>query len=770
MKGGDGRRPGWKRLLPWLAAGLGVFALGAALALLYLPEWRSRIPSDPALFEREFRRLATEAGFQLAPGEPKIFLVVRNPVIEETYLVLGERGADWLADGKTVLRIAVLHDALLPGTSFEQELNIDFSLDGRPKRLMWENLGGPFFQPPDEDRYERLAERVARLFLGPGESMGRKNHGPLTGSTWELLEVRGTSPPEHIMIGITAPRSVTVMRGIGHIDNPIVRPDTGFRRMLFSGLLVLPIAIAVVGVFLALLLRARIDLINGAVLGLLSLLSTTPRWFFKYLHASPWLTGAGWLFGAPGQAVATFLTWSAGESLLRSTHPGFTTSLDTLRRGRLGPRGGRAFLVGFAAGAALAGYHLGVYALSVPLPGLSPAGSSLALPVFHIYGSPIQDGISLAAGVMLALALAVRLLPARWSPWAAALLAGYSLSPLAIFPYPAELAANVVLAALLVWLCRRFGVTALLVASVVSRLLPAALFSGLYRDWMPVTFAVAAGLSLLLPILGFVGLARPETVENIHIPPPAFMRRLAEERRLRHEVDLLSRMQVGLLPQEMPRVEGYEITARSMLASEAGGDLYDFLRDDAGRLWIAAGDVAGHGYSCAVAQAMVKAGLLSLIEPGESPAGVLRQLDRVLRGVSSDHSFTSLALVRLDPGTGEAVLANAGYPYPLVWSAGEVREIEIPSLPLGRGPAHAFAEQSFDLPSGSVLLLCSDGLFEGLDRHGNAYGFERAREVLRAMGHRPAVEILDALLNDSRRHLGSEKPPDDVTIVVVRRG
>jgi predicted transcriptional regulator len=38
------------------------------------------------------------------------------------------------------------------------------------------------------------------------------------------------------------------------------------------------------------------------------------------------------------------------------------------------------------------------------------------------------------------------------------------------------------------------------------------------------------------------------------------------------------------------------------------------------------------------------------------------------------------------------------------------------------------------------------------------------------MAHRPAVEIIDALLNDCRRHLGAEQPPDDVTVVVVRRG
>ena len=53
-----------------------------------------------------------------------------------------------------------------------------------------------------------------------------------------------------------------------------------------------------------------------------------------------------------------------------------TTSLDTLRLGRLGPRGGRALLLGLGAGAALAGLRLGVYALAAAVPGLSPAAPS----------------------------------------------------------------------------------------------------------------------------------------------------------------------------------------------------------------------------------------------------------------------------------------------------------------------------------------------------------------------------------------------------------
>ncbi|MFY9822614.1 MAG: PP2C family protein-serine/threonine phosphatase, partial [Thermoanaerobaculia bacterium] len=418
---------------------------------------------------------------------------------------------------------------------------------------------------------------------------------------------------------------------------------------------------------------------------------------------------------------------------------------------------------------------LALYALAVAAPGVSPAAPSLAVPPFRIDGSPVMNGISLAAGTALAMALATRLLPLRFSRWApvpAALAVGYALSPIALQPYPAALAASIVFAGLLIWVCRRFGLTALLVASVVSLLLPALLFSALHAAWLPGSLAATASMAVGLLALGFAGLARPESVELGFLPPPPFMRRMQQERRLRHEVDLLARMQVGLLPKDMPRVDGWQIAARSVLAHEAGGDLYDFLRDEAGRLWIAAGDVAGHGYSCAVMQAMVKAGLVSLIEPGETPARVLTQLDRVLRTAGSEHSFTSLALLRLDPATGEALLGNAGHPYPLVLAAGtpgNIAEVSLPGLPLGQGPARHYEDRPFVLPPASVLLLCSDGLFEAVDRHGNAYGFERAREVLQAMGHRPPPEIVDALLNDCRRHLGAEEPPDDVTVVVVKR-
>ncbi|HET9228082.1 MAG TPA: PP2C family protein-serine/threonine phosphatase, partial [Thermoanaerobaculia bacterium] len=457
-------------------------------------------------------------------------------------------------------------------------------------------------------------------------------------------------------------------------------------------------------------------------------------------------------------------------SFLRASDPDFTTSLDALRVGRLGPRGGRSLLYGLALGAALAGLELAVRAAAMAIPGAWPESYSIRLPVFAAGSSnPFSQGITLAGALLVVIAVVRRLVPRRWVPAVVILAGALLLGPLRIHPLPLEIAGNLAVMALLVLVGRRFGLTTRLTASVTSFLRPAAAFSLWTPAWLPVTLAVTVGTSAGLLALGLVGLRRPEQVELERLKPPPFIRRLEEERRIKYEMDLLARMQVGLLPVKLPEIEGWEVAARSLLATEAGGDLYDFLLDDAGRLWIAAGDVAGHGYSCAIVHAMTTASLASLISSERTPAEVLRQVDRVLRRGGTHRNFATLSLLLLDPATGKALLSNAGHPYPLALSAGEVSEIEASGLPLGQGPERHYEDISIQIPPGGALVFCSDGLFEAVDWSASPYGFERPQEVLRTLEDRSAEEIVEALLHDWRRHLRSEEPPDDTTVVVVKR-
>jgi serine phosphatase RsbU (regulator of sigma subunit) len=749
-------------LLLGIAVGLLVFAAGVVLATAFLPEWRAATPAeDKAAFRERYRELAARAGLSPEPGEPRVTLTTGNRQAYGSIHLEGKQLSDWLLASRTAVRVEVFHPVRGPGGWPNGNFGADFTLEGRPLVLSWWHRTNPFdFSRPEEAI--QFAGRLAPLVLHPGESAGPERRDLFGNAPRLIAPILGASPPQYLMA--MAGPTVTVGRMPGTLNDAT---DQGFETMMgrfFTGFLGGAVGIlGVAGLFAVLALRSRIGLRNGALLALISLAT---------LYPAPNTTVGTWTWSAPTAllvGVWIFCLWSCAESLLRSADAEFTTSLDALRAGRLGPRGGRALLLGLGFGGLLAGLRLALLSLAVVVPGVWPQHPAINLPLFNYANSPVVEGIKLAGGVALVLALSIRILPLRWAPAAAAVVAGALLGPVGIGPTPVRLAAGAVFAALLVYVARRNGLTTLLVAALTSTLLPAAAFSALHLEWLPGSFAANAFPLAGFAVLGWLGLSRPAAVEVQRLAPPAFVRRLEEERRLRHEMDLLARMQRGLLPRTLPRIEGYEMAARSILANEAGGDLYDVLSDEEGRVWIAAGDVAGHGYSCAIAQAMTKAALGSLIGRGRPPSEVLRRMDRVLRAAGAKRNFTSLALLRLDPATGEALLSNAGHPYPLLAAGGEVRELELPSLPLGQGPPRTYQDVAFRLEPGAALALCSDGLFEAQDSDGSFYGFERVQAVLRVASGWDADRILAAVFADWSHHLRAAQPLDDTTVVVLRR-
>jgi sigma-B regulation protein RsbU (phosphoserine phosphatase) len=129
-----------------------------------------------------------------------------------------------------------------------------------------------------------------------------------------------------------------------------------------------------------------------------------------------------------------------------------------------------------------------------------------------------------------------------------------------------------------------------------------------------------------------------------------------------------------------------------------------------------------------------------------------------------------MALLRLDPVTGDALLSNAGHPFPsMATDSGHVRDFELPSLPLGQGPPRRYEDVPFTIDRGTALVFFSDGLFEANDTNGRPFGFDRVRALIAKTARRPAADILSAILEDWRGHAGAEAPEDDTTVVVVKR-
>jgi Stage II sporulation protein E (SpoIIE) len=751
-----------------LAAGALLLALGVALARARLPEWRLGKLPDRQLLAREFAAAAARCGLRPVGARPRFAVVEsshRRRLSKEMALTSAVPSA--LVAIRAEQEAVSTRPEVVAGA---ETLTVWFDATGRPQAVDWRPSG--LAAVITRDAATPLAvrpETAAAALLGPGESLGPPARLFVAGIPVDLYPIAGSAPPRHltaaaISVFVEASRNPgKAPPALSYRDflDPLAGAGETARRQ--GALLV------IAGAFFVLAIRRRIGLANAAWLAALAGAAVLPGALdqpsagARSVAVATLLVTSGWLA----------ILWAAAESLWRAGDPGFDATLDLLRAGRLTARTGRALLCGIGLGAAAAGLGLAVYAFAVRLPGARTDALSVDLPVLDGADGPLAAAITAAAIVACLLAWGRRLSRRRWVPYAAAVVAALAFTPIQIRPLPLPLAGGIAVAGILVAAAELAGLPALLAAALAYRLLPAAVFSAMHLSWMSGGFALAAGAMTVLIAAGAAGVRRAPTAEGEPVPPPAFILRLERERRLEVEMELLARMQLGLLPSRLPAVPGWEVAARSLLADRAGGDLYDFVRDGDGRWWIAAGDVAGHGFSCAIAQAMVKAALASLLGAGRSPAAVLAETDRVLRTAAAPRTFTSLALLRLDPATGEALFANAGHPYPLLAEPGQAaREVALPGLPLGQGPPRRYADLPLGLAPGAVLALCSDGLFEavaGGRRGGEPYGFERPRVLLGELAGRPAAEVLDGLLEDWRRHRGPGAPDDDTTIVVLRR-
>jgi hypothetical protein len=767
-----------------LALGALVFLIGWATARRVLPEWRAApLPARAQAIAR-FAEILAAVGAEPLEGAPRASLANDKRLVESAYANLRTDGADWLARRGCLPSIAVQRRVTPTPAGNAATMSVFLCGDFLPWQA--ETIADDWFQvagqPLNESPVRGLVRRlVASEGTGVEPELGTPTKRMVANTAADLYDLprpprapgvdESAAPPEYLQVMVFPGPGAVALRLPGTVDDAMRGSPVLSWSMLLRAVPGIVLVLGATVLFGILLVRRHVDFVNGLWIGGFALLGS----FGLVRDAasssgslSPLALGSVWL----ARGLAVFVLWSAAESWLRSTLPGFTTSLDAVRAGRLGARAGRSFLAGWGLGSGLAGLQLLLFSAAVllGLDGIHPKEASVPADAFG-GDSPFAQAPLVAGVVVLGVAAARRLVPARLAPALAVLLAALLHGAPGLEPWGAGFVASLVTAAALVLTHQAFGLTALLVAAFNALCLPLALFAARQPEWMAGALAVYGLSSLGLLVLGGVALGRPEEGTSERAGVPRFVRRLEEERRLRYEMDLLARMQLGLLPSTLPDVPGWTIAARSILANEVGGDLYEFIRDEKGGLWIAAGDVAGHGFSCAITQAMTKAALVSLVHAETSPSKVLGEIDRVLRTGGSERSFVSLTLVRVDPATGEGCLANAGHPYALVLGGRSmpVRELAAPGLPLGRGPARTYGDLTFRLEAGEAVLLASDGLFEALDEGDRNYGFERPAALLAERPWGTAREVLERVLADWQTFRGARAAGDDTTLVVLRR-
>jgi serine phosphatase RsbU (regulator of sigma subunit) len=229
-------------------------------------------------------------------------------------------------------------------------------------------------------------------------------------------------------------------------------------------------------------------------------------------------------------------------------------------------------------------------------------------------------------------------------------------------------------------------------------------------------------------------------------------------------------MQRSLLPHSRPVVAGLEVgeVYESSARVEVGGDVYDFLALDDGRLAVVLGDVTGHGVDATADMAMAKFVFRSLAREHPEPAEFLAAANEVICSEIGPGKFISMSYVVVDGIRGSIAGASAGHPSPrIVRPDGSTQALEAHGLVLGIDGGQEYAESHAELPPGASLVLYTDGVVEAR-RDGELYGDERLDALLAAQHGLPARALAAAVAEEARGFAGGDLS-DDLAVVVIRR-
>ncbi|MGQ9350682.1 SpoIIE family protein phosphatase [Mycolicibacterium gilvum] len=199
---------------------------------------------------------------------------------------------------------------------------------------------------------------------------------------------------------------------------------------------------------------------------------------------------------------------------------------------------------------------------------------------------------------------------------------------------------------------------------------------------------------------------------------------------------------------------------------QVGGDWYDVVDLEDGRIGLIVGDCVGHGLAAATVMGQLRSACRALLLEHPSPAAALSALDRFAARLPGARCTTAFCAV-LDPRIGEVVYSCAGHPPPIMVTADRTTELleGARATPLGlKNPPHR-TEARVTMPARATLLLYTDGLVERR-RESIDDGIARATDVVQSN----RATDLDQLANVIMARLApADGYHDDVALLLYRQ-
>jgi len=244
------------------------------------------------------------------------------------------------------------------------------------------------------------------------------------------------------------------------------------------------------------------------------------------------------------------------------------------------------------------------------------------------------------------------------------------------------------------------------------------------------------------------------------------LRDLTEKERLESELAVARAIQEALLPEELPRLPGIEMDARSVPAHIVGGDYYDVIPLPDGNYLLAMGDVSGKGIASALVMAKVQAALRTLARAQMPLPELMSTLNLTLCHGAAPGWFVSLFVARLDVRRLSLEFVNGGHDFPILCQDGKIIRLEEGGVILGVFPDAVYHQGFVEKLEKGRLLAYTDGIVEAKNFHDREYGSAALVDFVKAhCGSAP--DLLDAIFQEVEVYGEGQPPEDDRTAMAL---
>ena len=242
-----------------------------------------------------------------------------------------------------------------------------------------------------------------------------------------------------------------------------------------------------------------------------------------------------------------------------------------------------------------------------------------------------------------------------------------------------------------------------------------------------------------------------------------------ERERIEQELKVARRTQEELLPKALPDLNGWEFAQYYQPAREVGGDFYDFLDLEDGRLGLVVGDATSKGMPAALVMAAARSMIRALAQTLGSPGEILKRVNAALYPDTPSDMFVTCFYAILHPDSGRLLYANAGHDLPYIRrrSGEDTQELRARGMPLGMMPEMSYEEKEASLREGDSVLFYTDGLVEAHEPKGEMFGFPRLRALVAERSEERS--LVDSLMEELYSFVGEGwEQEDDITLVTLR--